>query len=431
MPDKGLICLLAGIGGTMGDVRPLIALALALRARGFEILLLGDITFERLALRAGIRESEWFSSSEVPQTFWFRTAAGQRGVWGARRTSRDRWLLRELRSHWRERTEAFWRMAGGSNNPRIVAAVGGVPAYREIRRFGPQCAKVISSVIPFQPSKEFTLAPPDRSPLQRLRDRWHGGAVTAESRRALCEETFHLVSVSPAVFPRPSDWPPNMQVTGITAFEDDRLGWSPPTALREFLAKGPPPVYVGFGQHAILVGPRGVRRTREIIEGCRRAGVRCIIHCPDLPSSFGSESVFVVNEQISHAWLFPQCAAVVHHGGYGTIHASLTARRPMVIYPFQVDQFFWAKRIGELNVGPGFTARLRDLSAPRLAADLDYALRPECEPNAARLGAAVMRDDGLATQVAAIESIVDHTRRGLRPSEWHMPEAVPSVVTIA
>ena len=31
------------------------------------------------------------------------------------------------------------------------------------------------------------------------------------------------------------------------------------------------------------------------------------------------------------------------------------------------------------------------------------------------------RDRGLAVQVAAIESILEHTGRGLRPSDWRMP----------
>jgi UDP:flavonoid glycosyltransferase YjiC (YdhE family) len=107
------------------------------------------------------------------------------------------------------------------------------------------------------------------------------------------------------------------------------------------------------------------------------------------------------------------------------MHVALVAGRPMIIYPFQTDQFLWAARMGEMGIGPGFTTRLPGLSAARLASDLEFVHAGGCDENAARLGAAVMHDDGLAVQVAAIESIIDHTRRGLRPIDWQMPALQP------
>jgi UDP:flavonoid glycosyltransferase YjiC (YdhE family) len=416
MSERGLVCFLSGVNGSTGDVRPLVALALAMRRRGFAILVVGDVAFEKSTLSAGVRESEWFSCSEVPQTFWLRTMAGQRALWRSGRALGDRWLARELQQHWRDRADAFWRMVGGPNNPNIVAAVGSTFAFRSLRRFGPHCPKIISSPLPSQPSKEFTLVPPDRSSVERLHDwirqRW--GAT--DELESVYDEAFHLVSVSPVLFRRPSDWPANIQVTGSMPLDDDRLGWSPPAQLCEFLAKAPPPVYVGFGQHAVFTGPRGARRADEIVQGCRNAGFRCIIQCPDL----------VLDGQVSHTWLFPRCAAVVHHGGYGTLHAALIAQRPMIIYPFQTDQYFWAARMGELGVAPGFTARLREVSARRVAADLAVALAPRCAERAAQVGATIASEDGVAVQVAAIESIVEHNRRAPQSAAWRPPARMPA-----
>src|SRR5688572_2089969 len=70
--ERGLVCF-SSVGGTMGDVRPMIPLALALRARGFDIVFIGDLTYQSLALEAGIAPSEWFTYSLVPQAFWLRT----------------------------------------------------------------------------------------------------------------------------------------------------------------------------------------------------------------------------------------------------------------------------------------------------------------------------------------------------------------------
>jgi len=418
--DKGLICLSA-VGGTMGDVRPLIALALALRTRGFEILVFGDAAFERSAERAGIRATEWFACCQVPQTFFMRTTAGQRWLWGKRPRYRDRWMTREIARHRRERLEGFWRRVGGPNNARIVAAVGSISAFGMLGSFGPHCAKIISCPMPFQPSTSFTLNAPDLSLAGRIRAGIVERALMAQHGRRFCEDMFHLVSASPSIFPRPGDWLPNMQVTGYMPLEDDHAGWSPPAELSEFLKKGPAPVYVGFGSLFPFHGPRGERFAQEIIDGCRRRDLRCIVQSSDLPRSLGSEDVFILDGDVPHAWLFPRCATIVHHGGYGTVHAALVARRPMIIYPFQTDEFLWAARMRDLGVGPGFTARLRHLSASRLEQDLAFVLREDCQDNAERLGIAIRDEQGLTMQVAGIESIVEHTRRGLRPLEWHMP----------
>lgn len=54
-------------------------------------------------------------------------------------------------------------------------------------------------------------------------------------------------------------------------------------------------------------------------------------------------------DKVPHDWLFPQVAAVVHHGGAGTTAAGLRAGIPTVIKPFFGDQFFWASRVQEVR----------------------------------------------------------------------------------
>ena len=53
-----------------------------------------------------------------------------------------------------------------------------------------------------------------------------------------------------------------------------------------------------------------------------------------------------------HSWLFPQMAAVVHHGGAGTTAAGLRAGIPSILVPHFADQPFWGQRIAALGVGP-------------------------------------------------------------------------------
>lgn len=41
--------------------------------------------------------------------------------------------------------------------------------------------------------------------------------------------------------------------------------------------------------------------------------------------------------------------AIVHHGGAGTTAAALHAGKPQVIWPFGVDQPYWARRMKTLG----------------------------------------------------------------------------------
>lgn len=55
---------------------------------------------------------------------------------------------------------------------------------------------------------------------------------------------FH--GFSPAIVPRPADWPNGYAVTGYW-WPQRPGGWRAPAELQKFLASGPPPVFFGFG----------------------------------------------------------------------------------------------------------------------------------------------------------------------------------------
>ena len=68
------------------------------------------------------------------------------------------------------------------------------------------------------------------------------------------------------------------------------------------------------------------------------------------------ETVFAVDD-VPHDWLFPQTAAVVHHGGAGTTGARLRAEVSTIIIPFMSDQPFWGDLVYKRGVGPGHFTR--------------------------------------------------------------------------
>lgn len=420
MGTSGRICLLT-LGGTRGDVLPAVALGVALRERGYEIMVLGDSTYEKEALQAGLTDKEWASGSDVSLSFIMRTAAGRRWLWNEKPQKGDRWVREELNLHYERKVETFLQQIGATSDARNVAAVASISAWHFMHRFLPSCARIISCPMPFAPSKEFSLDAPDLSLVERAKARAGRLFEKRAIKRMFLEETYHLVAASPKIFPRPTDWASSMQVTGYTPPAAPRADWQPPADLAAFIEGGSPPIYVGFGSYPFFFGEKGDRLARMFKRACEAVGARVILHSEDLTTDLASGTTFILRRGAPHTWLFPKCGAIVHHGGYGTMHAALLAGRPMVIYPLQTDQFLWASRMGELGAGPGFHGRLGRLDEATIRTDVAWALRPEARERAERLGREIAGEDGYSVQVRYIESIIGHHTKGGRPAMWLPP----------
>ncbi|CAI9103902.1 OLC1v1002494C1 [Oldenlandia corymbosa var. corymbosa] len=68
-------------------------------------------------------------------------------------------------------------------------------------------------------------------------------------------------------------------------------------------------------------------------------------------SLFGGR-LFCFSGSIPYNWLFPRCAAVIHHGGSGSTAAALHSGTPQILCPFCLDQFYWAERMFWIGVAP-------------------------------------------------------------------------------
>ncbi len=86
---------------------------------------------------------------------------------------------------------------------------------------------------------------------------------------------------------------------------------------------------------------------------------------------------------VDHDWLLPHCAAVVHHGGAGTVAAALRAGLPSVVVPHMIDQYTWARRLRELGAAAAPIPRRR-LTAQRLQKALTEVLGDRADARAGR-----------------------------------------------
>lgn len=209
-----------------------------------------------------------------------------------------------------------------------------------------------------------------------------------------------LYGYSPQVLPPPTDWEDFIHVTGYW-FLPSPPQWTPPADLVRFLEAGPPPVYVGFGS---MVNRDPQETTRLVVEALARAGQRGVLSAGwgGLQREALPETVLMI-DAVPFNWLFPQMAAVVHHGGAGTTSIGLWAGVPSIITPFMGDQPFWGRRVYELGVGPQPIPRRR-LTTERLTAAIERAISDAAmRERAVRLGERIRTEDGITQAVEIIE----------------------------
>jgi vancomycin aglycone glucosyltransferase len=184
------------------------------------------------------------------------------------------------------------------------------------------------------------------------------------------------LATDPTLDPSPSA--PGMVIvqTGAWIFPDSsRLS----ADLEAFLEAGQPPVYFGFGSMPVAAGT-----SRTLIDAARGAGRRAIVsegwsELGLIDEASDCISVGDVNQQA----LFPRVAAVVHHGGAGTTLAAARAGAPQVVVPMFGDQPYWASRVRALGIGTSIS--FAELTTELLTS----ALHDTCEPAIAKRAAVV------------------------------------------
>jgi vancomycin aglycone glucosyltransferase len=355
-PLAGLKLLLAP-HGTRGDVQPLLALAMALRARGHHpsFLVPDDLV-------AWIRGRDFpcrANGIDVTRTLQQHAAHVRLAGWQFR-------YLRDVLAP--ALFESFDRIEPGFD---AIIGAGVQPAAVSVaEKWGAAYAHAV-----FCPCA----VPNDAAPpaviktqsLPRFLNRfiWNWGVPVAglalrgainrgRSRlglRPLLNPLSHLLS-QPTLLAADPDLAPGsddlaLNVTAVDAWVlEDRAQELDPRVAR-FLDLNPQPVYVGFGSmvaaNARVLADRAVAAVQSVGRAALIVGGGPAFR----DELANSEDVLVIDE-VPHDIVLPRVAAAVHHGGAGTTAAVARAGVPQVIVPHLLDQYYWASRVEHLGLGP-------------------------------------------------------------------------------
>ena len=425
--------------GSRGDVQPYVALGAALRARGHDVTVSAGRGFEAMIEAHGLTAQplsddvrELIQDPAIQQAI--RSLSGKIRAWRAskglfRRQLDEMWAVaRDVRPDL-----ILYHHPKGLAGQHIAEALGAVaiptaliPAYVPTGAFaspglpvpdlgrvgnrlshkaiGGLISRLLGGKVDKWRGEQLGLAP------SAQRDLFHGYDPAGGAVPRLHGFSRHLV-------PWPDEWGAREHVTGYW-FSDPATGWEPPAALARFLEAGPPPVYVGFGS---MPAEDAGRLTRIVLDALDRADARGVLATgwggldPDaLDGSAGADRVHVL-EAAPHDWLFPRCAAVVHHGGAGTTHEGLRWGRPSIICPVFGDQPFWGRRVMAVGAGPAPLTQKR-LTADSLAKALAAVRDPAMVARAAEIGAAMRAEPGAEGSAAVLDPVIAAVERRLRGS---------------
>lgn len=211
-----------------------------------------------------------------------------------------------------------------------------------------------------------------------------------------------VVCMFPSWYAAPQpDWPSQVVMADFPLWDEAGVTEVPP-AVDEFLGAGEPPI--AFTPGSAMVHGRNFFASAAA--ACRRLGRRGMLltrHAEQIPADLPPGVRHFDYAPFSE--VLPRCAALVYHGGIGTLSQALAAGIPHVIMPMAHDQPDNAARIERLGVGA--TLWPAQFRGERLAKILDRLLSaPEvlnrCREVATRFEGA----DGLELACEAVEDLV-------------------------
>ncbi len=403
--------------GTRGDVQPYVALGVGLQAAGHTVTIATSARFGSMITERGLQHAALSADFMT----MMEGAEGKAAVSGKNILA----LLKQIKPIFKQFLHESWQATQNADaiiyHPKAISGTHiaeklrvpsflahPVPLFAATSAF-PNPALPFANLGPTLNKWSYAINKADAGPFGGLIKQWRKDIldlppVQTVSRDA--EPVPQLLGFSPYVIPTPADWDTSVTATGYW-FLDHLATWQPDPKLMQFLAAGSKPVYIGFGS---MANNDAVRTTQIVLDAIRQTGVRAVLATGvgGLVVEDAPDNVFLLKEA-PHDWLFPQMAAVVHHGGAGTTAAAFRAGKPQLVCPFFGDQPFWGRRVAALGVGPNYINQ-KKLSVERLTQALVSLTTDETMgTRAAELGANIRSEDGVARAVGVINARLSST----------------------
>ncbi len=405
--------------GSRGDLHPMIALGLGLRARGHAVVFathneyrttIESLGFEFHAMRPehrALHEPKLMARIMDAKT---GTEYFYNWLFGSIRETYTDLLNIAQNAEFMVATEVVYparavaEMLGIRWAFAVLAPASFVSAYdlpvfpifsglSKLRSFGPLVTRRVVDFANFV-SRDWG------KPLHQLRQEL-GLPVIANPIIAGKFSPYLVLAMFSSVIGAPQmDWPANTVQTGFTFYDGSPENLQSTLELKRFLEAGELPLVFTLGSAAVMAPGNFYQ---ESVQAAKQLNRRAVLLIGKNLLLENSSADIVAIDYAPYSAIFPHACAIVHQGGIGTTAQALRSGRPTLVMPFSHDQLDNADRLERL--GTSLTISRKHYTASRVVRALRQLLD---YPGYAEKAAAIQHivqaeDDGVRVACDAIE----------------------------
>lgn len=411
--------------GSLGDLHPLIAIALTLQQRGHDLVFATHREYQNTIESLGLKfhrlrpDTALGDPQEIERMMDLKE--------GTKRGIQD-WICGNLRNTYSDlltccQNTDFIIATGAVLAARLVAEVMDIPWASAVYQPSGLFSVHDPSVLPLFP--DFTRIPGLRLLLGRglrqlaisMTQSWVASVHQLRQElnlpplngNPLIDDAYSpylILAMFSATFAQPQpDWEDQTVQTGF-AFYDGSGSAELDPELQQFLEAGEPPIVFTLGSTAVHVPGRFYE---ESIEAATHLNRRAVLLMGSNPRPANLPAHIIAIDYVPYSQIFPHARAVVHQGGIGTTAQALRAGCPTLVIPFSHDQPDNAARVQRL--GTSLTLSRKRYSAKPVVKQLRKLLdNPRFAAQAQTIGCRIQAEDGVGNACDAIETCLMQTR---------------------
>ena len=218
---------------------------------------------------------------------------------------------------------------------------------------------------------------------------------------------LNLALFSPLLATPQTDWPVNTVLCGFPHYDGKPADPSLQTRLREFLAAGEPPLVFGLGSSAVMIAGDFWHHAIAAAQALGRRAILLTGATPSLPENL--PSTIAAFDYLPYSAVFPLACAVIHQAGIGTFAQALAAGHPQLIVPVAFDQPDNAERA--VKLGAARALPFRKVTPARLTGELELLLSDKrYANNAAAVAAKIRQEDAMLIVYERLEALLTQRR---------------------
>jgi len=203
--------------------------------------------------------------------------------------------------------------------------------------------------------------------------------------------------------PQP-DWPPATKTCGFVFYDGDAGNLDLAPDLEAFLQAGSPPLVFTLGSAAVLDAGDFYEQSALAAEKLNQRAVLLVGSDPRNQPAHKVPPNICITPYAPYSRLFPRASLIVHQGGVGTTAQVFRAGKPMLVMPYSHDQPDNARRVRRLGVAKVIQ---RHRYNPNSAAHLikEILAEPKYHEKAAAIALHLQNEDGVLSAANALEAL--------------------------